>query len=405
MESEQGGAGAGDPVPAPGRPGRWAGRTVPAAGLLPLRVFLGVTYLYAGVDKFASPHFLSASDPFNVAAQMAGYANASPLAPLITAAAPAAIPIGILIALAELAVGLGVLSGLAFRLAAAAGVAISLLFWLTASWSSTPYFFSPDRPYAFGFLTLALVGHGGLYVLNPFAGRGATTGTDAPAVAGRQAEAAVGDDGSGRRVVLQMGLLAILTFAVAALSLPLRALGFGQRGGGTAAVTPTRAPTPAPATPSPSPAPTEAAPVASTASSLPSTAAPTPPPTPAPTSPPSAPTASGPVIGNLADFSSGTNGIAFTVPMEAPYEMNPGGPGIMVELPDGSVVAFNAVCSHGRCTVGWDATTSIMQCPCHTARFDPATGATVLSGPAPTPLVGIPVVIGADGAIHVTAVA
>jgi thiosulfate dehydrogenase [quinone] large subunit len=348
------------------------------------------------VDKFANPHFLAQGDPMNVAAQMAGYANSSPLAPLIKAAAPAAIEIGMLIALAEIAIGLGVLSGLTFRLAAAAGAAISLLFWLTASWSSTPYFFSPDLPYAFGFLTLALVGHGGLYVLHPFARRGATIEVDSPAEAGSD------HGGSGRRVFLQMGLLAILTFAVAALSLPLRALGFGQPGG-TGAVTPTRAPTPAPATPSPSPAPTQVAPIATTAPSVAATAAPMP--TPAPTAPPSAPSASGPVIGNLADFSSGNNGIAFTVPMEAPYAMNPGGPGIMVELPDGSVAAFNAVCTHGRCTVGWDATTSIMQCPCHTARFDPANGATVLSGPAPTPLVGIPVAVGADGAIHVTAVA
>ena len=392
-------------APGAGRPAgsRWAGRTVPAVGLLPLRVFLGATYLYAGIDKFANPHFLAVGDPMNVAAQMAGYANSSPLAPLLKAAAPAAIEIGILIALAELAIGLGVLTGLAFRLAAAAGAAISLLFWLTASWSSTPYFFSPDLPYALGFLTLALVGHGGLYVLDPFGRRSrADLAADgAPVVAA--ADEVASDRGSSRRAFLGVGLLALITLAVAALSLPLRALGYGQRGG-SAAVTPTRAPTAAPATPQPTPAPTEVAPLASASPSAVATAAPTASPTPAPTAPPSAPAATGPVIGNLTDFASG-NGLPFTVPMEAPYAMNPGGPGIMVELADGSVVAYNAVCTHGRCTVGWDATTSILQCPCHTARFDPAQGAAVLSGPAPTPLVGIPVAVGPDGAIHVTATA
>lgn len=393
-------------VPSPTAGARWAGHMVPAIGLLPLRVFLGVTYLYAGIDKFANPHFLAPGDPMNVAAQMAGYANSSPLAPLIKAAAPAAIEIGILIALAELAIGLGVLTGLAFRLAAASGAAISLLFWLTASWSSTPYFFSPDLPYAFGFLTLALVGHGGLYALDPL-GRRAATGTagvaDGAPGAAASTESGARDGASARRAFLQVGLLALVTLAVAALSLPLRALGYGQRGS-TGAVTPTKVPTPAPATPAPTPAPTEVAPIATASPSAAATAAPTASPTPPPTAVPSVPAASGPVIGNTADFASG-NGLPFTVPMQAPYAMNPGGPGIMVELPDGSVVAYNAVCTHGRCTVGWDASTSILQCPCHTARFDPAAGATVLSGPAPTPLVSIPVAVGSDGAIHVTATA
>jgi len=52
--------------------------------------------------------------------------------------------------------------GLAYRLAAAAGASISFLFWLTASWGTAPYFYGPDLPYAAGWLTLALAGHGGL---------------------------------------------------------------------------------------------------------------------------------------------------------------------------------------------------------------------------------------------------
>jgi Rieske Fe-S protein len=105
-------------------------------------------------------------------------------------------------------------------------------------------------------------------------------------------------------------------------------------------------------------------------------------------------------MGNVSDFASGANGLAITVPMDAPFAAGPGGPGIMVQLPDKSVVAYSAICTHGRCTVGWDATTNIIQCPCHTARFDPAAHAAVLSGPAPVPLPEIPVVIGPDGVIH-----
>jgi hypothetical protein len=82
-----------------------AERTVAAAVLLPLRAFLGITCLDAGIDKLVSPHPFVAGDPFSVAGQMAGYAQTSPLAPLIEAAMPAAVAIGLLITLAELAIG------------------------------------------------------------------------------------------------------------------------------------------------------------------------------------------------------------------------------------------------------------------------------------------------------------
>jgi thiosulfate dehydrogenase (quinone) large subunit len=404
-----------------GRPPRGSGpeALVRAAGLLPLRLFLGVTYLYAGIVKFVDPHFLAAGDPFSVVAQMEGYARTSPLAPLITAFLPSAITIGFLIALAEVAIGLGVLTGLSFRLAAGAGAALSLLFWLTASWSSTPYFYSPDLPYALGFLTLALMGHGGQYVLDPLnrpRGAGAAIRATAdPVAAGAAGAANAGGNGSreaaaatdatdapgrpaavpsaGRRSILQVGLLAILTLLVTAVLAPLRLLGSGSTGQAPATTPrPTPSPTPVPATPTP----TQVA----TATAAPTAAPTAPPATPAPTPPPAAPAS--PIIGNLADFSS-HNGVAFTVPYEAPTAMGPGAPGIMVRLPDGSVVAYNAVCTHGRCTVGFDAMTNMLQCPCHTARFDPGAGAAVLSGPAPSPLVGIPVAVDpASGEIHVT---
>ncbi len=386
--------------------------TVKAVGLLPLRLFLGATYLYAGIVKFADPHFLAAGDPFSVAAQMEGYARTSPLAPLITAFLPQANAIGFLIAVGELAIGLGVLTGLSFRLAAVGGAALSLLFWLTASWSSTPYFYSPDLPYLVGFVTLALVGHGGRYVLDPFRGRGpkgpsgagaadgdtpsgtaaadadASTPSASPAVA---EPAPTGDRMAvDRRAVLRVGLLAVLTMLVTAALAPLRLLGSGTAQVPAKTPRPTTRPTAAPATPAPTAAPASAAPATAAATPAPAT--------PAPTAPPAAP--AGPVIGNLADFSS-HNGIAFTVPFEAPTELGPGAPGIMVELPDGSVVAYNAVCTHGRCTVGFDAMTNMLQCPCHTARFDPGAGAAVLSGPAPAPLTAIPVAVDpATGEIH-----
>ena len=400
MQPEDGGAGgpAGH-APATQTTDRWAAmraRTVPAIGLLPLRVFLGVTYLYAGIDKFTNPHFFVAGDPFSVAAQMEGYTRMSPLAPLITAAMPMATGIGFLIALGELAVGLGVLTGLSYRLAAMGGFLLSMLFWLTASWSSTPYFFSPDLPYAMGFLTLALVGHGGVLVLK----RVQSQASGAPV-----ADAAArgpGPSSPARRTVLQMGLLTGLSLAAAAIASSWRLFGSVAANAGTgAAATASPAPvspTAAPATPGATASPGAAATNASTAA--PATPAPTAPPTAAPTAAPTAVAGDGPVIGNVTDLAA-RNGIPFTVPFEAPTALNPGGSGIMVRLPDGRVVAYSSICTHGRCTVALDPTTGVLLCPCHLGTFDPANQAAVLSGPPPGPLSSIPLSVDGAGQIHV----
>jgi thiosulfate dehydrogenase [quinone] large subunit len=93
-----------------------------------------------------------------------GFARGSPIGDLIRLGAPEANVIGLLIAIAEIGIGLGALSGLAYRIAAAGGAALSFLFFLTVSWTTHPYSLGSDLPYAIGWLTLALAGHGGLFV-------------------------------------------------------------------------------------------------------------------------------------------------------------------------------------------------------------------------------------------------
>ena len=122
-----------------------------------------MTFPYAGLDKLIDPNFFDASAPTSIVAQMAAFARDC-ASPLIKVVEPAAVPIGVMIALAEIAIGLGALSGLAFRVAAVGGAAISILFWLTASWATQPYYFGPDLPYAIGWITLAIAGHGGILV-------------------------------------------------------------------------------------------------------------------------------------------------------------------------------------------------------------------------------------------------
>ncbi|HZD69046.1 MAG TPA: TQO small subunit DoxD, partial [Actinomycetes bacterium] len=144
---------------APASSGRPA---VPSIAILPLRLFLGATFVDAGAGKLLSAAYLRPG-PLGFAAQARGFAHASPIGWLVRAVAlrhPE--PVGLLLAVAELAVGLLTLAGLASRLAAAGGLALSLLFFLTASWHTRPFFYGADLPFAMGWLVLLLSGDAGL---------------------------------------------------------------------------------------------------------------------------------------------------------------------------------------------------------------------------------------------------
>jgi thiosulfate dehydrogenase [quinone] large subunit len=130
--------------------------------LLPLRLFLGVTFVDAGAGKLLAPAWFGAG-PQGFAAQTRQFAAGSPIGGLLhgpVAAHP--LPFGFALATGELAVGLLVLAGLATRVAAAAGLGLSLLFFLTASWHTRPFFYGPDLPFAMAWLPLVLAGDAGL---------------------------------------------------------------------------------------------------------------------------------------------------------------------------------------------------------------------------------------------------
>ena len=59
-------------------------------------------------------------------------------------------------------------------------------------------------------------------------------------------------------------------------------------------------------------------------------------------------------------------------------------PAVLVNTPEGNLVALSAVCTHLTCTVRFDGETGTLFCPCHNGRFD--LGGNVLSGPPPRPL-------------------
>lgn len=168
----------------------WRSRLrAPGWVVLPQRLFLGVTFGYAGLQKLADPHYFATGDPQSVAAQMANFRHTSPIGPLIGLAADHAHAAGLLIAIAEIAVGLGTLIGLWTRAAAVAGALLSLTFLLTVSWATTPYYYGSDIVFLVMWIPLIAVGSAGVL------------SADA-ALAGRRDQA---EPALGRRAVVRAG--------------------------------------------------------------------------------------------------------------------------------------------------------------------------------------------------------
>ena len=145
--------------PAP-LPGERTGRRDALArhALLPLRLFLGVTFVYAGLDKLTDPGFLTGTGPASLSGTLTAVRPTAGAPWLVDLALRNPEAFGYAVACGELAVGLGTLVGLCARLAALGGVLLSLSFWLTVSWSATPYYYGNDLPYLVAWLPLLLAG-------------------------------------------------------------------------------------------------------------------------------------------------------------------------------------------------------------------------------------------------------
>lgn len=365
---------------------------MPALALLPLRFFFGITFVYAGFDKLLDPTFFDSANPASIYGQMADFIRVSPLAPLIQLVQPFAFEIGLLIALAEIAVGLGALSGLAFRLSAVGGAILSLMFWLTASWTTTPYFYGPDLPYALGWITLAVAGDAGLLVHRSVRELGAWVNEDWLNVRydGWSRRGVEVEASPMRRTVLQAGALGAFAIALSSLAIPLRflrpessdatALGFGDAGAAGAAQ------------PAGNGGGLGGGAGAAGGNGAPASAAPGASASPAPVSGGSSSAASGVALTTTqAVDRRGATEIA--IPYDAPAPYIGGDPAIIVRLNNGKYVAYDATCTHQGCPVGWDARDQVLLCPCHGAAFDPANHGAVLGGPARRPLTQLPIVI------------
>lgn len=126
--------------------------------LVPLRIFLGVTFIYAGLDKLTDSAFMSANGPGSVGEMMRSVRDSSAVPALVDLSLKNPEGFGYAIGIGEVAVGLGTLVGLLARLAAFGGALISLSLWLTVSWQTEPYYYGNDLAYLMAWLPLVLAG-------------------------------------------------------------------------------------------------------------------------------------------------------------------------------------------------------------------------------------------------------
>jgi thiosulfate dehydrogenase [quinone] large subunit len=322
----------------------------PGLALLPVRLFLGVTFVYAGVQKLSDPGFLHPGAPTYIGTQLHQFAHGTPGGFILrTFAFPDPALAGIAVALLEIAVGLLTISGLLTRLAASVGLCLNLLLFLTNSWNTYPYFLGSDIVFVFAWLPLVLAGASGQPALDHLVAQAAER---------RRAGAmdpgglAIGVDGGAedpaavtRRALIARGLGA--TAVLAGLIAGIAALAKGTYAGGAGATTlgtPTgRAQRPGHRRHSPG---------------------------------------GGSVPAGATDLGPASR----LPPGQAAYYRDPatGGPDIVVRQRSGALAAHSAICTHAGCTVQYAG--GELVCPCHGSVFDATTGA-VLQGPA---AIGLP---------------
>ena len=335
-----------------------------ALALLPLRAFLGFTFCFAGLQKLANPGFFDASNPASIQAQLAAAVRSSPVHALISPLTHLPVALGVLIACGELAVGLGTLAGLWGRVAAAGGLVLSLLLFLTVSFHASPYYTGSDIVFVFAWTPLLLAGSGDVLSVDAFLRRR------------QQAQSGPGHAGPGigRRDFAAEGAAAGL-LALAGVALGGMAAVLGRVAGGPAR----RSATPALGAGSRSAGPQGSPDATPTRSRKARTTRPRRP--------------AGTRIGPASHVPVG-GAASFTDP-------STGDPSLVVQPSRGRFLAFDAVCPHAGCAVSYEPGSKQFVCPCHGSTFNGRTGA-VIAGPAPRGLSRIQVAQGPRGQLYVS---
>lgn len=122
-----------------------------------LRLFLGVTWIYAGWDKASDPGFLTKGSPTFIGTQLAAFAQNSPIGFLLNHTVEHAALVGGFVMVSEFAIGIATLFAVASNTAAFGGFALATGLWLSSSFHMTPYFLASDSAYAILWLVYLLL--------------------------------------------------------------------------------------------------------------------------------------------------------------------------------------------------------------------------------------------------------
>ncbi|MDQ6694939.1 MAG: Rieske 2Fe-2S domain-containing protein [Chloroflexota bacterium] len=374
---------------------------IPSWVILPLRLFLGISFLSAGFDKLTDPTYLEPSASSYIGHQIAQFALGTPLEGfLLNVAVPNASLFGVLVMGGELCIGIAVLLGLLTRFSAAMGLLLSLTFFLSATWNVHPFYFGADLPYTFAWLTLLMAGAGPLALdarvkewLSPppitYASKGKMVTVD--------------DTGTAmtRRTLLGVGVTGLTAVLLAAIGPSWGILNSEKRSRAMAAITPSASPVQMPAEgPPPSPQATQpdvqagGPPAQDRPTTLPGEATPTTVSAATPATQATATTAT--AMAGLTKV-AGPNDVPVDQALD--FTLPTGDPAVLVRNSSG-YSAYVAICTHEGCRVSYSPQSKIIGCPCHGAKFDAANGGQVLRGPARRPLSSVSLTVGSDGSIY-----
>ncbi len=353
--------------------------------LLPLRLFLGVTFTFAGLQKIANPDFFSKTSNNGVYAQMLQAVRHSPISFLLSHLVEHSTLLGWAMALGELAIGLGMLLGLWGRIAAIGGVTIAFSLFLSVSFHTNPYYLGSDLAYALAFTPFVFAGTPVLsldalvrkranvrgadgnqelvvvtmssvrQICNNAAPKDQCLATSAACSASRcpvlrepqTMLARRGIDDVARRQLMLGGAAAAVT-AVGAVAAAAVVAGVGRAG------------------------------TSSTSTTTPVTLN------------PGSNSANGRRIGKATDVPVGGS---------ATFTLADGTPGIVLQPTSGTFAAYDAACPHQGCPVSYFKSQDLLVCPCHGSQFNPQNGALEV-GPAVTGLVSYPVTV-INGVLYV----
>jgi thiosulfate dehydrogenase [quinone] large subunit len=314
--------------------------------LLPLRLFLGVTFVYAGIQKLSDPGFLHAGASTYIGTQLHGFAAGTPGGFILrTFALPHPELAGVGVALTEILVGLLVTAGLYTRIAAAVGLSLNFLLFLTASWHTTPYFLGPDLVFSFAWLPFVLAGAEGQPALDNLSEARSRALARRTSLHPPQPGAAIAEPASTRRALLaEFAGMAVAVAGISALAkgayTAARTLsGTGSASSGSAGAAPQQG---------------GGAGSSSGGSSVPRGAV------------------------RLGPGRRLPSGAAATY-----SDPSDGSPDILIRDEEGNLKAFSAVCTHAGCTVGYEG--GVIVCPCHGGEYSAETGE-VIAGPPPSGL-------------------